>query len=151
MTVSEIKTLPFDAEEEIGRTLTSWINTFPGLPDGLYKGSILYEFLPSDVKAMALSTVQGTYITQPDILGGYEAEYQFKVIYRIKPGDSVNSRLEADETLNQLGEWASNNMPDLGVGIHVTSIVQTTRSSLFGAYENGDEDHQIFLKLNYWV
>lgn len=48
----------------------------------------------------ALSTIQGTYITRRYILGGYQAEYQFKLIYRIKPGDSIDKRLEADELLN---------------------------------------------------
>lgn len=151
MSANEIRFIPRSEEDEIGRGLTTWINTFPDLPDGLYKGGVLYELLSPSGKAMALSTVQGTYITQPDITGGYEAEYQFKIIYRMKPGDSINSRLDADELLNRLGDWASKNMPDLGEEIHVTDIEQTTRSSLFAPYESGEEDHQIFLKLNYWV
>lgn len=150
MNLNKQNAAAFD-EEEIGRNLTSWINTFPDLPDDMYKGAILYEFLPANTTAMSLSTVQGTYITQPDIIGGYEAEYQFKIIYRIRPGDNINSRLEADELLNKLGEWATVNDPALGESIHVTRIEQITRSSVFANYEDGYQDHQIFLKLNYWT
>ena len=75
-----------------------WANTFPEKPVAVIK----YEFLDvdeaaGDDTAMTLSTIQGTYITQRYIIGGYQAEYQFKIIYRIKPGDSNNKRLQADE------------------------------------------------------
>lgn len=129
--------------------MTAWVNTFPELPDDIYKGIVSYEFLPADKKAMALSTVQGTYITKPDILGGYEAEYQFKIIYRLKPGDSNDRRLAADELLNQIGDWSMTQSPDIGEGLQVDRIEPMTRSSLFAAYENGDEDHQIFMKMTY--
>lgn len=65
---------------------------------------------------MALSTIQAAYITKKYILGGHEAEYQFKVIYRIKPGTSNDKRLSADEVLNSLGDWAAGQRPDLGRG-----------------------------------
>lgn len=137
-------------EGGIGRNLTSWITLqFPDLPDDIYRGAVNYELLPADTKAIALSTVQGTYITQPDILGGYEAEYQFKIIYRIKPGNSTNEKLMADELLNHLGEWIMTQKPDIGEGLHVDRIEPTTQSALFAAYDNGDEDHQIFFRMTY--
>jgi hypothetical protein len=101
---------------------------------------------------MALSTIQAAYIVKKYILGGYQAEYQFKVIYRMKPGNSNDKRLKADETLNALGDWAaSKTPPDIGDGRRVIRIEPTTRSSLFAVYENGDEDHQILMKMNYEV
>ena len=68
-----------------------WANTFPDKPVAVIK----YEFLDiddaaGDETAMALSTIQGTYITRQYIVGGYQAEYQFKLISRIKPGNSNN-------------------------------------------------------------
>ena len=105
---------------------------------------------------MALSTIQAAYIVKKYILGGYQAEYQFKVIYRMKPGNSNDKRLKADELLNELGDWAElfggvNDDPFIGKGKRVIRIEPTTRSSLFAVYENGDEDHQILMKMNYEV
>lgn len=101
---------------------------------------------------MALSTIQAAYIVQKYIIGGYQAEYQFKVIYRLKPGNSMDKRLKADELLNSLGDWAAEeNPPEIGEGKHIIRIEPTTRSSLFAMYENGDEDHQILMKMNYEV
>ena len=44
-----------------------------------------------------------------------------------------------------------NNDPFIGEGKRVIRIEPTTRSSLFAVYENGDEDHQILMKMNYEV
>ena len=101
--------------------------------------------------AMALSTIQGTYITKQYILGGYQAEYQFKLIYRIKPGNSNDRRLEADELLNHFGDWARKNLPDLGDGVRALKVEPTTQSSKFASYEGGIEDYQILMKLTYEV
>ena len=81
--------------DKISRSMLVWVNTFPEKPVEIIK----YEFLETEQgeeTAMALSTIQGTYITKRFILGGYQAEYQFKLIYRIKPGRSNDKRLEAD-------------------------------------------------------
>ena len=79
--------------DKISRSMLVWANTFPEKPVDIIK----YEFLSADQgdeTGMALSTIQGTYITKRFILGGYQAEYQFKLIYRIKPGRSNDKRLE---------------------------------------------------------
>lgn len=138
-----------EAEEEaqISRKVLVWLNTFPDKPVDF----INYEYLKNDTVCMALSTIQGTYIVTRYILGGYVAEYQFKLIYRIRPGNSMDKRLKADELLDDLGDWASRRKPDIGEGIRVIRTEPTTRSSLFAVYENGDEDHQIFMKLTYEV
>ena len=70
----------------------------------------------------------------------------------MKPGNSNDKRLKADEQLNALGDWAANETPpDIGDGRRVIRIEPTTRSSMFAPYENGDEDHQILMKMNYEV
>ena len=146
------KTVSAAEEDQISRKLLAWLNTFPNKPVDL----IRFEFLPADTEAMAMSTIQAAYIVKKYILGGYQAEYQFKVIYRMKPGNSNDKRLKADELLNALGDWAElfggvNNDPFIGEGKRAIRIEPTTRSSLFAVYENGDEDHQILMKMNYEV
>lgn len=135
-------------EEQLSRSVLIWLNTFPDIPEAV--DTIRYEALKDDTTCMALSTIQGAYITKRYILGGYRAEYQFKVIYRIKPGNSMDKRLKADELLDKLGIWASRNKPNLG-DIRALWAGPTTQSSLFAMYENGDEDHQILMKLEYEV
>lgn len=138
--------------DKISRSMLVWANTFPDKPVTVIK----YEFLDideasGDDAAMALSTIQGTYITRQYIVGGYQAEYQFKLIYRIKPGRSNDKRLEADELLNHFGDWARKNLPDLGDEIRALRVEPTTQSSKFAAYEDGYEDYQIMMKLTYEV
>lgn len=139
----------FQEVDQISRYMLVWANTFPDKPVDVIK----YEFLDVDSgeeSGMALSTIQGTYITKQYLSGDYLAEYQFKVIYRIKPGNSNDKRLKADETLNRFGDWARTQKPDLGDGIRTILIEPTTQSSKFAAYEDGYEDYQILMKLTYY-
>ena len=146
--MAQVKKAVSAAEEyQVSRKLLVWLNTYPEKPVDL----IRFEFLPADRTAMAMSTIQAAYILKKYILGGYKAEYQFKLIYRIKPGNSNDKRLKADELLDALGDWTIGQRPDIGEGKTVVSVEPTTRSSLFAVYENGDEDHQILMKLTYEV
>lgn len=146
--MAHVKKAVSAAEEyQVSRKLLVWLNTYPEKPVDL----IRFEFLPADTTAMAMSTIQAAYILKKYILGGYKAEYQFKLIYRIKPGNSNDKRLKADELLDALGDWTIGQRPDIGEGKTVVSVEPTTRSSLFAVYENGDEDHQILMKLTYEV
>lgn len=144
-----------DEEDKISRNVLIWLNKFPDIPDAVLAGNpmtpINFEFLEDNKPCMAMSTIQSPYIVDRDILGGYEAEYQFKVIYRIIPGSttSPDRRLKADELLDNLGDWVQQGNPDLGPGIIAISVEPATRSSLFAMYENGDEDHQIMMKMRY--
>lgn len=146
-----------EEEDKISRNVLIWLNTFPEIPDAVLAGNpmtpINFEFLTDNRPCMALSTIQAPYIVERYIVGGYKAEYQFKVIYRIIPGNttSPDKRLKADELLDRLGDWASRSKPDLGTGINALKVEATTRASLFAMYENGDEDHQILCKMTYEV
>lgn len=144
-------------EDQISRNVLIWLNTFPDIPEDVLAGNpmtpINFEFLTNNKPCMALSTIQAPYITKRYILGGYQAEYQFKVIYRIIPGitSSPDKRLKADELLDRMGDWMYRGKPDLGEGLRALRVEATTRSSKFAEYENGDEDHQILAKMTYEV
>lgn len=132
--------------ESISRALFRWLNTWPGKPV-----VINYESLPADGEGMALSTIQGAYKLKEYVRGGYLGQYQFKVMYRVQPGNSNNNRLSADETLDALGGWAANTRPypDIGTGKRVTKIKINSLSSVFANYEDGSEDHQILMTVDY--
>lgn len=135
-------------QDDLNRKILVWLNTYPDKPAAL----IDYESkLAADSPGMALSLIQSAYITSYDILGNYDAEYQFKLIYRIKPGNSTDKRLKADEALDLIGDWARTQFPDIGNNRTVLSIEPATRAALFAVYENGDEDHQIMMKMTYHV
>lgn len=146
-----------EEEDKISRNVLIWLNTYSDIPEDVVAGNPLipidFEFLKDNMPCMALSTIQAPYIVEQYIVGGYKAEYQFKVIYRIIPGNTTgpDKRLKADELLDRFGDWASRGTPDLGPGIRALRVEPTTRSSLFAMYENGDEDHQILMKLTYEV
>ena len=131
----------------ISRSILVWLNTFPNVPVPLIK----YEMLENKVVAMALAIESGAYITKRYITGGYRAEYPFRIIYRIVPGDSIDKRLEADELLNVMGSWAQASPPNLGSGIRVISVRQTAPASIAARYTDGDEDHEVSITITYEV
>lgn len=148
LTSKTVSTVALKEQEQISRLLLAWLNQYPDKPVTL----INYEYL-DDGASMALSTIQAAYKTKKYITGGYQAQYQFKVIYRLSPGSSNNNRLKADELLNALGNWATTreNLPVLGDGIRCLKVEATTLSSLFARYDNGYEDHQILMNMYYEV
>ena len=134
--------------DQISRVVLMWLNQYPNKP----VSNIKYEFLLDDRPCMALSTIQAAYKTRQYITGGYMAQYQFKIIYRLQP-TTDNERLMADELLNMIGDWSTfpGNKPALGAGKRAVKLECNTRSSLFAAYDNGSEDHQILMTLSYEV
>ena len=138
-----------EEEQGISRKLMAWINRYPNLPEDVYR--VDFEQLPAAAEGMALSVAQSTYIVKRYIAGGHLAEYQFSIVYRIKPGTSNDARLKADEVLNALGDWAVDNWPDLGENIKIKSFETSTRAALQVPYDNGDEDHNILMRFRYEV
>ena len=143
------KLVSAEEEQDISRKMMIWANSFSD--DDMPAATINYEFLAADSASMALSMIQGAYITRKYILGGHEAEYQFKIVLRIKPGTSNDKRLKADAALNRFGDWAMQNPPALGDGMRVRRMDASSRAAMFARYEDGTEDHQILMKLTYEV
>lgn len=141
-------------DQKISRFVLAWANSWPNIPDGINR--INYAQFTSSASGepltpgMMLSTV-AAYIGPKYITGGYRGEYQFALVYRIKPKNSNGDRLEADEALNDFGDWAVANPPTLGDGVVAVKVDIVARGSFVGSYENGDESHQIPLKLTYDV
>ena len=134
--------------DNISRAVLVWLNQYEDKPVSI----INYEYLDADTTSVALSTIQSAFITKKYICGGYLAQFQFKIIYRLHPTTN-NDRLSADEFLNALGDWAATreDKPSLSDGVAVRRIECNTRSSLFARYEDGSEDHQILMTMTYEV
>lgn len=134
-------------EERIGEQMMIWVNSFPQAPAGLREGAILYGRLPQDAPGMALIPVPGGK-TARDILGGREAEFRFRIEYRVRPEDS-RARLEADRLLDSLAAWAEEQRPPLGGGLEARKIRKLSRAALLRVHAGGEEDHGILLGLQY--
>lgn len=132
---------------EIDRKVISWLNTYPDKPAKV----TTFGQLGVNVVGLGVSEITSAYINRSFILGGYEAEYQFTLIYRIRPGNSPDASLKANELLNKIGDWASKNKPNLGEGIITRKVEPISIASTYAQYEDGDEDHHIPIKITYEV
>ncbi len=142
--------VPTAEQEQVSRGLLSWLNQYPDFPAGIR--GFDFEYLGTDKPGMMLSTIQGTYVTKRYMGGDYMAEYQFKLVYRGQPTDN-GGRLKMDETLDAIGVWAERRRPGPNIGDNrqTTRITVNARSSLFGRYDNGDEDHQVLMTMTYYA
>ncbi len=140
-----------DEADKVSRYLLDFMRRYPDLP----VSTVRFEYLADDEPGMALSTIQSAYKIKQYIFGGYMAEYQFKIIYRMQPGNSDVKRLQADETLNKMANWLSDRTTwqtlTIGDGKRVCGISSNTRATTFARYNNGTEDHQILMTLRYEV
>ena len=142
-------------ERDINRAVMSWINNAPDIPDiitvinySLYQVTAAGQPITPNMRLML---TQGTYIVSQDILGGHVADYQFAICYCGK-FSSNGERLDADEMLNAIGDWAVENPPTLGERIHVQKVEVSARAAYADTYEdNGGEEHQILMHMTYEV
>lgn len=141
------KSVTADEERDIARSLLLWLNTVPDKP----VSKIEFEFLPKDRPGMSLTAIQAAYKTREYILGGYEAQYQFGILYRVQSDDD-DSRLSADEELNRIAGWMERNQRGLALdGAVLRSIVRNSTAATIAVYEDGSRDHQILMTLTYEV
>lgn len=143
------ETVPSYEQEQVSRGLLVWLNQYPQFPAGVKRFG--FEFLEEDKPCMALSTIPGSYIIKRYVGGDYLAAYQFKLIYRGQP-TTDGDRLKMDEVLDAAADWAARrrDRPGIGEGKQVQRITVNARSSLFGRYDNGDEDHQVLMTMTYY-
>lgn len=136
-----------DENEDVSRTLRAWLNTYPNKP----LSKLDFEWLGAD-SGLCLSTIQSSYKTKQYIDGTYQAQYQFKIVYRLT-AVTANERLAADEALDGFGAWAETHtpLPAIADNIRVIKIKRDSASSLFARYEGDTEDHQILMTLIYEV
>ena len=131
--------------EQITRAVRAWLNMYPEKPMRM----VDVEFL-GETSGLALSTVQAAYKTRRYILGGYQAQYQFSILYQMIP-TTANERLEADEVLNNYAAWVEQTQPELPQNCRFLRCTRNTNAALLGRDPNGAEVHQILFTLYYEV
>lgn len=131
--------------EQIARAVRAWLNMYPDKPVAKLDVEYLGETL-----GLTISTVQAAYKTRRYITGGYQAQYQFSILYRIVP-TTTNERLEADEVLNNYAAWAESTSPELPQNCRFVRCSRNTNAALLGRDADGSEVHQILFTLLYEV
>ena len=131
--------------EQVARAVRAWLQMCPNKP----VRTVDMEYLGGET-SLTLSTVQAAYKTRRYILGGYQAQYQFSILYQTIP-TTTNERLEADETLNNMAAWVEATKPELPEQCHFLRCTRNTDAALLGRNENGSEIHQIMFTLQYEV
>lgn len=131
----------------MSRAVRQWLNTYPDKP----LSKLDFEWLGDD-GGLCISTIQTAYKTKQFIDGSYQAQYQFKIVYR-STAKNADERMNADEVLDAYGAWAEANADGLTIadGIRVRKVKRDTAAALFARYEGDVEDHQILLTLTYEV
>lgn len=141
------KLLPWDETESAQRGLLKWLNTYPDLPT-----SISFENLPADDVGLCVTTIQTAHKLKQYIVGGYLAQYQFNLIYRLQPSTD-DDQLSAVELLNRIGAWAEQTEPKpvISDAATVLSVSRETNAALQTVYEDGTKDYQISMNMKWEV
>lgn len=131
---------------DVSRAVRQWLNTYADKP----LSKLDFEWLGTD-SGLCISTIQAAYKTRQYIDGTYQAQYQFKIIYRVT-AKNADERMTADEVLDDMGAWAEANTDSLTLAAgRVRKVKRDTAAALFARYEGDVEDHQILLTLIYEV
>lgn len=134
-------------QDQVSRSLLIWLNQYPQKP----VTRIEFEYLPN-APSISVSSITAAFKTAEYISGAYEAQYQFAVLYRIKP-EASGERLNAVELLDNLGKWAELRVdkPVLGPDKTVTAVERNSTATMIARYDDGTEDYQILMNLLYEV
>ena len=135
--------------EQVARSVRAWLQTYEGKP----VSKVDVEYL-GETTGLTISTVQAAYKTRRFIVGGYQAQYQFALMYKAVP-TTTGERLEADEILNNYALWAEQNADGLAERLpeqcRFLRLNRNTTAALLGRDADGSEVHQIMFTLDYEV
>lgn len=132
---------------DVSRAVRKWLNTYPDKP----LSKLDFEWL-GEKGGLCISTIQAAYKTKQFIDGTYQAQYQFKIIFRTT-ATTADERIAADEVLDDYGAWAETHIDGLTLAdnIRIRKVKRDTAAALFARYDGDAEDHQILLTLEYEV
>ncbi len=137
--------LSITEQTTISEALLRLIASWSGLPKGIKP-----QWQRIDgAESLGIYTLQGAVYLRRDILGGFTAQFPFKVLYATTAADN-KSRLTKQKVLDDLGEWLeAASYPDLTDKRTITGIERTTTSFKAGENANGTELYQCNLMLRY--
>ena len=137
----------------IAKAVRDHLNTWDKLPV-----QVMLEDLGKDVPSMMLKQLSAAEKKKTYINGSYIGVWNFAVYIRVKGSDTA-SRLDAVACLNELSDWLTEldgenrfaHLPTLDKNKQPTSIQVTSTPSCVMRYDDGIEDYQVILSLEYKV
>ncbi len=145
ITNTERRTVDVDIQIAASRAIRAWLNTYSDKP-----ATVGMEYLPDDY-GMTLTVTETPYKLKSYIGGGYLAAYECDLIYRTIPVND-DERMTADETLNEMANWAVQNAQSLTIdGATIKKISRQAPALLSARYSNGAEDHTVHLQIIFEV
>lgn len=149
MDKKEMTTVSGSEQVQVVRALLLWLNQYPDFPADVKR--IEAEYL-SQESGIGLFSVTAPYKTQEYISGAYEAQYQFALQYRVVASFS-SERLNAMDVLDNIASWSEKQekLPNLGDRKKAVSIERNSTAVMLARYDNGAEDYQILMAMNYEV
>ena len=139
--------LPVSEANFVQRAVRDWLNTCTELPEGR---SVSFEDLDENAAGFAMATVQSPAYAARYILGGYRAEYKFRIISRALPSDD-SDMLDAVEELTLIAGWAETAEPPAIQGAESTHVRRDTDAAAIAAYEDGTIDYAVDLTFTWEV
>lgn len=135
----------------IAKSLKDHLNSWTGKP-----APIMLEDFGSEVPSMMLQQLSGAYKKKAYINGSYIGSFPFSVYIRVDGVDTA-TRLDATGTLQRLFDWLSEkdkdgeyvNLPTIDDSRTATQIEMTSLPTIAARYEDGTEDYQVILELQY--
>lgn len=131
-------------EAQIRTAVLAWLNDCPDKP-----GKVEYSFL-GKTSGIAIGTIQSAFKVAEYICGGYKAQYQFELVYRLITENS-DERIAADALLDSMAEWMENNPPEAPAGVNWWKAKRDNGAAHVASYDNGAEDHSIQITITYEV
>ena len=149
--MKKLGTVPVSESSKVYRSIKEWLDTYEDKP----ADRMDYEFLPEGGGLTFAISNQGVLKTREYILGGYEAQCQFNIMYRVVCATN-DERMKADEVLNSYGEWCEQNTATLVIAAPENSTARPIRcnrstESAMIARDDNVEIHSISMILQYEV
>ena len=135
--------LPLAGATACQRAVRTWLNTCTELPSGL---TATFENLPENAVGICFATVQAPIYAARYVIGGFRAQYQFQIIYRVLPSDD-SDMLDAVEKLTDICSWCETAAPPVIEGAVNIKIKRTSDVAIIAAYEDGTNDYSASFSL----
>ena len=137
----------------IAKVMKDHLNGWPKKPV-----TIMLEDLGKEVPSMMLQQLAAAEKKREYVNGSYIGVWNFALYIRVSGNDTA-SRLDAIGCLNEAAEWlmqkdedgSFSNLPAIDDGRIATKIEMSSTPSLAARYEDGTEDYQAIMSLEYKV
>ena len=125
------------AARSVHAAVKTWLNSCTELPQGI---GVSFEDLPANAVGICFSTDQSPVYAARYIGGGYKAQYQFQVIYRVLPSDD-GDMLDAVALLTDISAWCETAAPPAIEGAVNIKIERTSDVAVLGVYKDDSTDY----------